>query len=279
MDAPSDRAPDPLAAWLAATQGGTAAVLPAEDTEPSARRSPRRRPRLVVAAVVPWLVVLVVAAAALSRSVPAAPASTPAGASVTTPAAAPAVAATTTALDPRLAAAAVLTVRLTAPDDQYIDTAVAERADALTGAVVVIVAAAVLDRVDGAWTGPRHVRFAVALSVGQAEPVALGAPWVLPTTHRAGAAPEGTVVEDASLHDAAAATLQAAGYRDVADPQLRRYTPLPDIVAVHVRARAPGELSARDHEIWLDAAASHVLGAPAISAPAAVPAPVPAEAS
>lgn len=278
MDAPSDRAPDPLAAWLSATQGA-AAEPPAP--EPAAAEPRRLQPRLVVAAVIPWLFVLVLGFVALGR-----PASSgePAPAAAVRTAALPATPTAATEvplpapLDPRLAAAAVLTVRMAAPDVQYIDTAVAEHADDVQGATVVTVAAVVLDRVDGSWTGPRSVRFAVPLSVGQSEPVALSAPWVLPDAERSVAHPPATPVDDPSLAAAATTALEAGGYRAVAAPEVRRHPKLPDILAVHVRARAPGEPVARDHEIWLDAAASRVLGVAATPVPAPLPAPVPAEA-
>ena len=284
MDIPSERPPDPLAAWLSATQGAAAGPPAPEEPADPERRRPFQR-RLVVAAVIPWIFVLGLGFAAAGRptsTVPPAPPAPAPAVGTASPAATPPAASETPlagTLDPRLAAAAVLTVRMAAPQDQYIDTAVAERSDPVQGATVVTVAAAVLDRVDGTWTGPRHVRFAVALSVGQSEPVALSAPWVLPDAQRSVAQPPATPVDDPSLAAAATAALEAGGYRAVAAPEVRRHPKLPDILAVHVRARAPGEPTARDHEIWLDAAASRVLGVAATPAPAHLPAPVPAEAS
>ena len=279
MDAAPDRAPDPLAAWLAATQGGADALPGPPDpaASPPHRGEGARAPRrLLLAAALPWLVVLALGAVAVNRSAPAS--SAPPVQPVPSLSAAPAAGQASSAVDRQLAAAAVLTLRLAMPDDQYLDTAVAEQIDTVEGAAVVTVAAAVLDRAQGQWSGPRHVRFAIPFSVGQSEPVALAAPWVLPATDRARAEPQATLVDDPSLAEAAVRTLRAAGYRDLAAPQLRRHTALPDILAVHVTARAPGEGAARDHEIWLDAAASRLLGGPATTAPAPLPAPVPAEA-
>lgn len=282
MEAISDRPADPLAAWLAATHGGAAgAPPPSDDARPTPSGSwPRRR--LLAVAAVPWVAVIALGAVTTQRATPAAPPA-PAAARVTaSPSPAPPDPSDAdpqpAVLDDELAAAAVLTVRLSTPPDQYLDTAVAERVDTLDGAAVVTVAAAVLDRVDGGWAGPRAVRFAVPLSLGHSRPAALSAPWVLPGTDRPRAEPETTPVDDDALTHAAATALRAAGYRDIAVAQLRRHSALPDVLAVHVRARAPGEPGERDHEIWLDAAASHVLGAAVSAEPVQLPAPVPAEA-
>ena len=284
MDASADRPPDPLAAWLAATEGAGATAPAVDDT--GAPRARALRPRLILVAAVPWLAVIALGAAALGRTSTGPPpvagvaptvATSPVAASpVADIAATPGAPLPSGAVEDRLAAAAVLTVRLALPDEQYLDTAVAERSDELDGAVVITVAAVVLDRRDGQWSGPRHVRFAVPLSVGQSEPVALGAPWVLPTGARQEAVPAATPVDDAALATAALQTLRDAGYRDLGAPHLRRHTALPDILAVQVTARAPGEPAARDHEIWLDTTGSRVLGGTA-PAPAQLPAPVPAE--
>jgi hypothetical protein len=282
MDVTPDRAPHPLAAWLAATQGETTGAPAPDEASTDSTRSARPT-RLLIAAAVPWVIVVGVGWAALTRTPPASPVAAVAASTAPTPTApastsgGPADAGVSPVLDQRLAAAAVLTVRLAAPDGQYIDTAVAEQAHSVAGATVVTVATAVLDRVGAQWTGPRHVRFAVPFAVDQSEPVALSAPWVLPSTDPARATPPAKPVDDAALAAAAVDALGAAGYRGIAAPQLRRHPALPDIVAVHVSARAPGERTARDHEIWLDSAASRVLGGPD-PAPAPLPAPVPAEA-
>jgi hypothetical protein len=298
MDTPSDRSPHPLAAWFAATQGdgGEGSARPAAppvagDDTPASRPAVSRR--LILAAVVPWLIVGALGAAVVGRTPPstaprapvavsAAPLPSPGPAATDGPGpaavdGAPA-ADTVTAADPRLAAAAVLTVRMALPDDQYLDTAVAEQVQEVAGAAVVTVAAVVLDRRQEQWVGPRPVRFAVPFSVGQSEPVALSAPWVVPGTEPSRAQPPASPVADDHLVDRARATLRAAGYRNLADLQLRRHPALPDILAVHVSAAAPGERSTRDHEIWLDAAASRVQGAHTPTASAPLPAPIPAEA-
>jgi hypothetical protein len=281
MDVTPDRAPHPLAAWLAATEGDTPAAPPPDEPAPETSRGARPT-RLLIVAAVPWVIVVAVGWAALSKTPPAHPTAPVVADATSAPPVAtndsPAPVATAGhELDHQLAAAAVLTVRLAAPDDQYVDTAVAEQAHSVAGATVVTVATAVLDRAGGQWTGPRHVRFAVAFAADQAEPVALSAPWVLPSTGPARAEPPAKPVDDDALADAAVGALGAAGYREIAAPQLRRHPALPDILAAHVSARAPGERTVRDHEIWLDSAASRVLGGPD-PMPAPLPAPVPAEA-
>ena len=275
MSSGPDAPPSPLAAWLAATEG---AATPPPDGRPTTEERPQgRRRRLLAMATVPWLAVAVMVLLTVDRPTAGGRDALPAPtAPVSQEPGAPVVAGAPRADLDGMAAAAVLAVRLAAAPDRYVDTAVAERAVPAGGLHVVTVRAAVLDRLPGGWGPAQTVRYAVAIGRDADAPIALGVPWQVPGP--AVAPPPSTTapIDDPALAETAVKALSAAGYRKPRRPVLRRIPAFPDVLVVAIRAQAPGDRVPRDHEVWLDATGSAVLGTEP-SGVRARPVPVPVE--
>lgn len=238
------------------------------DDEP---RTPRRRIWLVLTlAVVPWLVVATLLlgdllapsptppAATVAASTPAATAASvsptaavvasPAPVSRATPAGAPLDAAGVTAA---LAVRSALTFQ-TEGQARYVDLALPVHAETLADHTVVRVAAVVLEGGDDGWTSTRTAYYAVPVTVVDGQPIAVDAPWPVPSPEAAGT---GDAAEDAWSPDPAPPAalrdaLAAAGYRDVTGMQVERHAQ-GALLRAHFRGQAPGEGDARAHTVWL----------------------------
>jgi hypothetical protein len=274
--------PDPLQAWLAATQAGDRRS-PQPDMPPDADAEPavaqRMSRRLLRAAAVACVLALGLGVASWRPpetvpSITPAPlraSATPEPTDPVVPVAALDGAAVGAPLPPEQAAAAVTAVRLGAPPDRYVDTAVVESAHPEGTATIVTVRAVVLDQVGQEWANPHIARFAVAISTH--EPVALTAPWALPADESL--PPRLSWQPAPTLRTVASTALESAGYRSISDVRIRRSDTLPDIVSALCRAVAPGDAIPRRHEVWLRADATRVLGASHATPPIPVPAETP----
>ena len=270
-DAPADR-PDPLRAWLEAT-GGDQSQRPPESGDGGGEVGPSRRLMAATAVVCATAVVLAVAVRAKDAGGQTPDVAPPAPTVSATPA--PATPATATAQlegqglapagDPAVAAAALLAVRTGAGEDVYVDTAAVEATADRGGVTVVTVRALILRRLGGGWSRPQTVRFAVPVSTAGGETNALAAPWRLPSPDAAPQGPAWAAVEDAGLARKAAAAIAAAGYSSPAGASVRRAADLTGVLAVSVRAVAPGDTDVRSHELWLTEDAGAVLGMPAVT--------------
>lgn len=219
-----------------------------------------RRVLLAAAAAVAALCVGLAAGAALGQPAPplAPPVPTPPPATPSPPSATPGPP-SPAAPAADITAAAVVAVRLAAPDDHYVDSAAAERVTSLPDVAVVTVRAVVLEREGDRWGAPRAARFGVAVGQRHGEAVAVGRPWPLPPPPEPLPVAD-TAVADTALVAAAARALAAAGYRDASAPALTAAAG--DLMAARLTGIAPGERRAREHTVWLTADAATVLGLP-----------------
>jgi hypothetical protein len=277
--------PDPLHAWLAATQTDDRrtpqpAAAGEEPTEPASAGHGVSR-RLLRATAVTCVLALGLGIASWRPQEAVAPitptprvqavAATPVPTEPALPVPGPDSAVAGTPMPMAQAAAAVTAVRLGVPPDRYVDTAAVESVHPAGTASIVIVRAVVLDQLGQEWANPHTARYAVAVSTH--EPVAVTAPWALPPEE---SAPLRLSWQPApTLRAAASTALEAAGYRSISDVRVRRSDTLPDVVSALCRATAPGDSTSRRHEVWLGADAAHVLGVTNASPPIPVPAEQP----
>lgn len=267
-DAPGDR-PDPLRAWLEAT-GGDQTQRPPVTGDGRREDGPSRRLTAATAVVCATAVVLAVAvrvkdAGGHTPDVSPAPPTVSATMGATPAPAAPAQDHDLVSNDPAVEAAALLAVRTGAGDDVYVDTAAVESLGGVGATTVVTVRALMLRRVRGGWSPPQTVRFAVPVGSSGSEQVALAAPWRLPSPVPTAPRPAWEPVDDADMTQSATQAVGAAGYSGVADVRVRRAREHPGVLAVALRAVAPGDDAARDHELWLTEDAGAVLGMPAMT--------------
>ena len=274
--------PDPLRAWREAAGRGEAAAGDA-----GAPAAPDRRPtRLLVAAAGAVALAAFLAfgaaktplAAPAGPAVPAAPAPAPAPAltappTTGTPATGSARASAT--IPPAVGAAAVLAVRMAAPDDLYVDTAVAEAATLLHDTAVVRVAAVVLRREAGQWGKPQRAAYAVPVGMHSDQPTALASPWHVVADSVAPRTARWARVEDPRLATAAMQALEQQGYVLSGPVQLRRDPSIQDVLSASFRGRAPASTTPHRHDVWLNSTGAAVLGAGGTAAAGAPELPVP----
>lgn len=220
---------------------------------------PRRRRRLVLLATVPWLVAAAIVVGALGDSTAGSRPPPQAGAGAGTVEAGPAVAGQS--VDPRLGAAAAVAVRLsvTTPADtpdgdaerRYVDSAAPEAVRWSGDVAIVTVLAVVLEGPADAWRMARTARFAVPVGLVDGQAVVLGEPWAVSPPPES--APVAGWAPAAGDRGAIAGAAEAAGYADV---EVLEVEALPDdtsVLRARIRARAPGESTARVHAPWLHA--------------------------
>lgn len=225
---------------------------------PGGEAPPRRRRRLLLLATLPWVVAAAIVVGVLgdttAGSVPPR-----AGADAGTVEAAPAGAGQT--VDPRLGAAAAVAVRLSvttpagSPDGdteaRYVDSAVPEAVRWSGDVAVVTVLAVVLEGPADAWRMVRSARFAVPVGLVDGQAVVLGEPWaVSPPPESARVAGWEPAAAD---REAIAGAAEAAGYTDVDVLEVGALPEDPTVLRARIRARAPGESTARTHAPWLHA--------------------------
>lgn len=257
---------DPLRVWLEATGGGDDGGGDRQNAP--AHRLPASRRLLALTAAVTAMALALAAVALADRAPrsdraaavpitvdasPAAGASPGATAAATHPSAAPSHHAAP--------AAAVLAIRTTSGPDTYVDTAVVEQVDRRGGFSVVTVRAWVLYRDAGHWDAGRALRYGVVVSDAAGAPV-LTRPWPLPPPTPRAPRRQWRAVDDPALATAAAGALRAAGYREVADLEVRADPALPGVLSVGVTASDPAGRPSRRHEVWVSADATRVLGMP-----------------
>ena len=136
------------------------------------------------------------------------------------------------------------------PAPQYAEHLVAEAIDHPSpGFAVVTLLAVVLD-VDGeAYRGATVRRLAVPVALDAAGAHPAGTPWWLPGPDLSPTVVERTVLDDPDLQLEAAEAAQAAGYRDVELLELSATDSWPLIATL--RAIAPGQTEASEHELWV----------------------------
>lgn len=275
MENASSTPPDGLRAWLEATGGGDDGGGGGGGGGLQTRTADAKRPpsrRLLTLTGVMTAVALALGAVALADRAPRSSGAAAAPIAVTSsPVAGASPHATAAATHPLPAtsdqsapAAAVLAVRTASGPDAYVDTAVAEHVDHHPGFSVVTVQAWVLYRDAGNWDAGRALRYGVAVSDAAGAPV-LARPWPLhPPTARPPRR-QWRALDDAELATAAAGALRAAGYRDVADVEVRSDPALPGVVSVNVTATDPAGRPPRRHEVWLSPDATRVLGTASVT--------------
>lgn len=242
----------------------------------------RRRPVLLVAATAPWLVLAIAIGARAAATPPDAP---PPSATDATPV--PTTTAIARPSSPEQAEpdgdATDAPARSTGPDetpslvgvsslalvtardhlgsaqpvtghtgsgDRYVEHLIVEAVDhPAPGALVVTIAAVVLERQDGAFVGAELVRLAVPFVTGRGSARVAGTPYPVPGPDLEVTVPTGTEVTDPDLAVDAALALTAAGYRGIEVVTLSRLDSWP--LVVEARAVAPGATAPARHVVWL----------------------------
>ncbi len=146
---------------------------------------------------------------------------------------------------------------------RYVDLAVGESVTWVGDVAVVTVAAVVLDGAAGHWQDAQSVRYAVPLQRRDGGVVTLGRPWAVPM-HAAAPPPRSwQPVAAPELAEPVLGALAGAGYNAVGGVELSRDPELAGVLRARVEAVAPGEGSARLHELWLrDGPSPTLLGLP-----------------
>lgn len=217
---------------------------------------PRRRRVLLLLAVLPWLVAGGLAAATLSTAQHPATSAEEHGTTVSAATPAPALA---EVMNPAFGAAAVVAVRLSvttsgdaAAEEQerrYVDLAVAEEMRWHGDVAVVTVKAVILEGPAERWRVARAARFAVPVGLVDGETVVLDTPWVVspPDVTERSAGWQTTTADAVDVATAAA----AVGYTDAEVLETTAHPGLAGVLRAQIRAHAPGEQGARDHQLWL----------------------------
>jgi hypothetical protein len=255
-----------LAAWLDAAEGAQP-----DDTETPARR---RRFALLGLVAVPWIVVALLMARLLGDVHVSQPA--PGAGPVRVPAAATAEVATAQAPAPtptaaapvpavgdasvRQAARAALTM-VSEGSGRIVEDVVVEAIEPAGAYLVARVRAVVIDVVEGTSTGARLARFAVPMQMAAGVAHAAGGHWPLPTAEVA--TPVWRDAGDPALTAAAVSAAEHAGYGAPSSASVARSDTVPGVVALTMKAVAPGAQRSQRHVLWLaDGPAMRLLGAP-----------------
>lgn len=260
----SQPAPDPLRAWREAAGRGAAPSGDGGAPEVASRRPTRL---LAAAAVTTAIALFLLTGAARQRPAPAGvPAATaPLATSLPTSAPSatsepPAPSPVSAAVPSATAAAAVLAVRASAPDDIYVDTAVVDGGRAHGEITVVTVRALVLPRTGDDWGEARHARYAVAVGSTDGRVGVLSGPWRVAAVESPAAERRWADVADAALLRSVTDAVRQQGYSISGPVQTRRAPSLAGVVAAVFRGVADGESAPRRHEVWLDETGTSVLG-------------------